>query len=84
MNQEQIKAKLTDILSYQLGVDKTSITSETTMSDLGADYLEQAEILIEIEKEFGLEFQDYVKMGVESFENLCLYVEKALQQKENN
>jgi len=83
MDQLQIKTKLADILSYSLGVDKTSITSESTMSDLGADYLEQAEILMEIEKEFCFDFQNYTKMGIENFETICLYVEKALQQKEN-
>jgi len=84
MDQKQIKEKITDIFSYMLGVEKTSITSETTMSDLGADYLEQAEILLEIEKEFRFDFHNYVEMCTKNFENICLYVEKALQQKENN
>ena len=70
MEQEQIKARVTDIFSYRLGVDKTSISSETTLNGLGADYLEQAEILIEIEKEFGFDFNNYVEMGVESFDKL--------------
>jgi acyl carrier protein len=80
MDQEQIKTKLTNIISDQLGLNITIISSKTTLSDLCADYLEQAEILLEIEKEFGFDFQNYVKMGVESFDNLCLYVEMALKQ----
>jgi len=38
---------------------------------------------MEIEKEFCFDFQNYTEMGIENFENLCLYVEKVLQQKEN-
>jgi len=83
MDKLQIKPKLANIISDRLGIDKTSITSGSTISDLGADYLEQAEILMEIEKEFCFDFQNYTEMGIENFENLCLYVEKVLQQKEN-
>ena len=83
MDQKQIKSKLTDIISDHLGLDITFMFSKTTLSDLGADYLEQAEILMEIEKEFDIDFKNYVEMGVENLDNLCLYVEKALKQKEN-
>ena len=83
MNQEQIKSKLINIISDQLGLYNSFLSSKTTLNDLGADYLEQAEILLEIEKEFGFDFKNYVEMGGESFENLCLYVENALKKKEN-
>lgn len=83
MDQQQIKTKLIEIISCRLSVDKTSITSEFTLSDFDADYLEQAEVLIEIEKEFGLNFPSYDEIAHENFKNLCLYVEKAIKLKEN-
>lgn len=84
MNTLQIKAKLISILCDRLGVDDSYITSESTLTDLGADYLEEAEIMIEIEKEFNLDLSCYDKIAHENFETLCIYVEKAVRQKEDS
>ena len=53
-----ILEKLKDLIADQLGIDKDTITSETYFSQLGADSLDIAEIILRIEEEFGIELSN--------------------------
>lgn len=53
-----ILEKLKDLIADQLGIDKDTITSETYFSQLGADSLDIAEIILRIEEEFDLELSN--------------------------
>jgi len=53
-----ILEKLKDLIADQLGIDKDIITSETYFSQLGADSLDIAEIILRIEEEFDLELSN--------------------------
>ena len=46
--------KLSKILADKLDVDVDTITPETTAADLGMDSLDVAELLMDIEDEFGV------------------------------
>ena len=53
-----ILEKLKDLISDQLGIDKDDITAETYFSQLGADSLDIAEIILRIEEEFDIELSN--------------------------
>ena len=52
-----ILEKVKGLIADQLGIDTDTITSETYFSQLGADSLDIAEIMMEIEEEFNLELK---------------------------
>ncbi len=46
--------KLTKIIAEKLDIDASTITPETTAADLGMDSLDVAELLMDIEDNFGV------------------------------
>jgi len=56
---QAIKQKVTDIISEQMGVDKSEITRETSfINDLNADSLDTVELVMEFEDEFDMSIPD--------------------------
>jgi acyl carrier protein len=56
---EEIEAKVIEIVSEQMGVDKSEITRETSfVNDLNADSLDTVELVMEFEDEFDLSIPD--------------------------
>jgi acyl carrier protein len=58
MKREDITRKLTTILVEQLGCDADKITDEATLEDLGADSLDNLEVVMAVEEEFGINIED--------------------------
>lgn len=59
MAAEDIDAKVIEIVSEQMGVDKAEITRETHfINDLNADSLDTVELVMEFEDEFELSIPD--------------------------
>lgn len=59
MDREQALAKVQDVISKQLGVDKEKITETSSfMGDLGADSLDTVELVMAFEEEFNVEIPD--------------------------
>ena len=53
--EERVKAIIVD----KLGVDESEVTNEASFTnDLGADSLDTVELIMELEKEFGLQIPD--------------------------
>lgn len=52
------REKITDIIIDKLGVNIDEITEEKTFGDLGADSLDAVELIMEFEKEFGINIPD--------------------------
>ena len=51
--------KVIDIIVDKLGVEKNKVTPEANfINDLGADSLDQVELIMELEEEFDLEISD--------------------------
>ena len=79
MEQEEVKQKLIEIVVDKLGCEVSEVTEETKFSDLGADSLDEIEILIEVEKEFGIYIKDEEALKVitftDAFELVCKKVE---------
>ena len=54
-----IESKVIDIISEQMGVDKTEITRDTSfINDLNADSLDTVELVMEFEDEFDMSIPD--------------------------
>jgi acyl carrier protein len=54
-----IESKVTEIVSEQMGVDKSEITRETSfINDLNADSLDTVELVMEFEDEFDMSIPD--------------------------
>lgn len=56
---QAIEEKVIDIISEQMGVDKSEITRETSfINDLNADSLDTVELVMEFEDEFDMSIPD--------------------------
>ncbi len=56
---QAIEAKVIDIVSEQMGVDKAEISRETSfINDLNADSLDTVELVMEFEDEFDMSIPD--------------------------
>lgn len=59
MTEQEIEAKVIDIVANQLGADKSSITRNTSfVEDLNADSLDTVELVMEFEDEFETSIPD--------------------------
>lgn len=59
MTEQEIEAKVIDIVAEQMGVDKGEITRETSfVNDLNADSLDTVELVMEFEDEFETSIPD--------------------------
>jgi acyl carrier protein len=47
--------KIREVIVEQLGVEESEVTMETSFQDLGADSLDLAQIIIELEEAFEIE-----------------------------
>ena len=56
MENNKIEIKIKRIISRLLDIGEAKITSKSTLRDLGADSIDQVEVVIELEKEFGIDF----------------------------
>ncbi|MGE5480018.1 MAG: acyl carrier protein [Chloroflexota bacterium] len=56
---DSIKQKVTEIIVKKLGVEESQVTETASFTkDLGADSLDTVELIMEFEKEFGLQIDD--------------------------
>lgn len=59
VNVQAIESKIIEIISEQMGVDKSEITRETSfINDLNADSLDTVELVMEFEDEFDMSIPD--------------------------
>ena len=55
---EQISDIIITLIAEQLSLDKHTVKPESTLDSLGADSLDQVEIIIKLQEEFGVEIDD--------------------------
>ena len=59
MTEQEIEAKVVDIVAEQMGADKSTISRETSfVDDLNADSLDTVELVMEFEDEFETSIPD--------------------------
>jgi acyl carrier protein len=70
---EKVKA----LISEQLGVDESEITPSASFADdLGADSLDQVELVMALEEHFGMEISDADTERIRTVQDAIEYVEK--------
>lgn len=67
MKKEEIKKKLIEIAVDKLECEESAIKEDTRFSDLGADSLDEVELLMEVEKEFQFYIKDEEAIKVITF-----------------
>ena len=71
---ERVKAIIVD----KLGVSESEVTPEATFTqDLGADSLDTVELIMEFEKEFGIQIPDEKAETIQTVGAAIAYIEEA-------
>jgi len=82
MTREEILEKMIDITCEQLQVDREKVKEPTSfVDDLGADSLDLAEIVMEIEGEFDVEMPEGEEAQMKTVGAAVNYLEKKLNEK---
>lgn len=77
MADENIEAKVKDIIVEQLGVNADQVTPEAKfIEDLGADSLDTVELIMALEEEFGIEVPDEEAEKLVSVGDVNRYIEE--------
>ena len=72
----EIAEKVTAIIVDKLGVNETEVMPEATFAqDLGADSLDTVELIMEFEKEFGLQIPDDQAEKITTVGDAIAYIE---------
>lgn len=80
---KEVEQKVVDIVCEQLSADKNEISRETSfVNDLNADSLDQVELVMELEDEFGLSIPDEDADKLKTVGEAIDYVVKHLEDKE--
>ena len=75
MDREQALAKVQDVVSKQLSIDKEKVTeSSSFMGDLGADSLDVVELVMAFEEEFGIEIPDEAAEKITTVASAVKYI----------
>ena len=72
--------KIRDVIAEQMGIDKDSITPETSFQgDLNADSLDIFQIISELEDVFGMEFANEDADSIRTVGDAARHVKEALK-----
>ncbi|CAD2076858.1 acyl carrier protein [Phocicoccus pinnipedialis] len=74
--------KVKDIIVEKLGIDEDQVTKEASFKDdLGADSLDIAELVMELEDEFDMEIPDEEAEKINTVGDALDYIEKLEKEK---
>ena len=71
---------LADVLAEKYGFERSEITMESGLGELGLDPWEEFDILVELEEQIGKEIE--LEQKVETVGELVQYIEKKCQEDE--
>ena len=76
----ELEERIINIISEQLGVDKSEVTPEASfMDDLGADSLDQVELVMAFEEEFDVEIPDEDAEKMQVVQDAIDYLKKKVK-----
>ena len=74
---KELLAKVKQIISEQLGVDEDEVTTTASfVDDLGADSLDQVELVMALEEKFEIEIPDEDAEKMRTVQDAIDYIEK--------
>ena len=74
----EIASRVVAIIVDKLGVDEKQVTETASFTtDLGADSLDTVELIMEFEKEFGIQIPDDKAEGIQTVGDSIAYIEAA-------
>ena len=77
MSSEEIFERVRDIIVEQLGVDKETVTTESSfIDDLGADSLDIVELIMALEEEFDTEIPDEDAEKITNVNDVVEYIKE--------
>ncbi len=80
MTREEIFEQVKEIIADRLGVDPDEIKMESRLiEDLGADSLDNAELVMNLEEKFGIEIPDEDQAKIQTIEDIVNYIEEKLK-----
>lgn len=72
---ENIDIRIKKVITHQLGIDAADVKPESAfVADLGADSLDEIEIVIELEAEFDLEIPDVDAVKIKTVQQAIDYI----------
>ena len=81
---QAVEAKVVEIVSEQMGVDKGEITRETSfINDLNADSLDTVELVMEFEDEFDMSIPDEEAEKIQTVGAAIDYIVNIMKDKED-
>lgn len=80
MTPEIIFDRLATIVAEKLHIERTQVTLESTMQDLGADSLDMVEIIMRIEEEFNIEINDADAEKLSTMREVVEYIQSRLNK----
>ncbi len=73
----EIEAKVKEIIIEKLGVDEAEVTESASFTqDLGADSLDTVELIMELEKAFGISIPDDAAEKISTVGDAIKYIEE--------
>jgi acyl carrier protein len=82
MDVNAVEAKVIEIVSEQMGVDKSEITRETSfINDLNADSLDTVELVMEFEDEFDMSIPDEEAEKIQTVGAAIDYIMEVIKKK---
>jgi len=80
-NMDEVEYKVIEIISKSLSLDKSKITLQSRIAeDLGADSVDQVEIIMELDKVFGVDISDEEAAKIFSVADAVEFIKKNIQQ----
>lgn len=74
----EIESKVVAIITEKLGVEEAEVKAEASFTnDLGADSLDTVELIMELEKEFGVTIPDSDAEKIQTVGDAIAYIENA-------
>jgi acyl carrier protein len=77
---EDIFARVQDIVAEQLEVDKSKVTPDATFAnDLGADSLDTVELVMALEEAFDIEIPDEAAEQIDTVQKAVTHIEEKVK-----